>query len=160
MRHIRVSIEVSAAADEVWSLLTEFDQWPKWDPTVVDVESEATRVAPGVTGRVKTIAGPWIPFEITEVEQRQSWTWKVAGMHATGHAVAAVGYARTLVEFSVPIAFMPYAVVLRAGLRRLQRLAEPDAAQPPRSPTSLNPRSPTATRSAPPPAWRRRRRVP
>ena len=51
MRHIRASIEVNAAADGVWRLLTEFDQWPKWGPTVVDVESEAATVAPGVTGR-------------------------------------------------------------------------------------------------------------
>ena len=128
MRHIRASIEVNAAADGVWRLLTEFDQWPKWGPTVVDVESEAAMVEPGVTGRVKTIAGPWLPFEITEVDDGCSWTWKVAGLHATGHSVAALGDARTLVEFSVPVAVAPYAVVLRAGLKRLKRLAEPDAA--------------------------------
>lgn len=128
MRHVRASLEVNAAADEVWRLLTEFDQWPKWGPTVVDVESEATTVAPGVTGRVKTIAGPWLPFEITEVDHGRSWTWKVTGMHATGHAIAAVGDARTLVEFSVPIAVAPYTVVLRAGLKRLKKLAELEAA--------------------------------
>lgn len=126
MRHLGNSIEVNAATDEVWRLLAELDQWPKWGPTVAGVESEATTVATGVTGRVKTIAGLWLPFEITEVAAGRLWTWKVAGIPATGHRVAALGDAKTLVEFTVPIAAMPYALVLKGGLRRLKGLAETD----------------------------------
>lgn len=127
MRPIRTSIEMDVAVDEVWKLISRFDHWPSWGPTVVDVESDAHEVAEGVTGRVKTIAGPWLPFEITEVDRGRSWTWKVAGIPATGHRVSARGEARTLVEFTAPIAVAPYALVLNAGLRRLKRLAEPNA---------------------------------
>ena len=127
MRHIRTSIEIDVATGAVWKLISHFNHWPSWGPTVVDVESDADAVAVGVTGRVKTIAGPWLPFEITEVDQGRSWTWKVAGIPATGHRVSAQGEARTLVEFTAPIAVAPYALVLRAGLRRLKRLAEADA---------------------------------
>ena len=94
---------------------------------VVAVESDADEVAVGATGRVKTIAGPWLPFVITEVERGHSWTWKVAGIPATGHRVSARGEARTLVEFTAPIAVAPYALVLNVGLRRLKRLAERDS---------------------------------
>ena len=124
MKHIRTSIEVNAPADEVWRLIAEFDQWPQWGPTVVDVESEAMTVAAGVTGRVKTIAGLWIPFAITDVDHGRSWTWKVAGIPATGHYVMALGEAKTLVEFTVPIVAAPYALVLWAALKRLERIAD------------------------------------
>ena len=124
MRHTRVSIEIDSPANEVWRLLAGFKYWPRWGPTVSAVESEAAAVGPGVTGRVKTIAGPWLPFEITEVEPGHSWQWKVAGIPATGHRVTDLGDQRSWVEFTVPIVLAPYSLVLRAALKRLKRLAE------------------------------------
>ncbi len=124
LKHVRSEIVIEAPADAVWSLLTEFASWPEWGPTVSRVDSQASSVAPGVTGRVKTVGGLWLPFAITEVEPGRSWTWKVAGVPATGHRVAQLANGRTRVRFTVPVAFAPYVVVLRAGLRRLKRLAE------------------------------------
>jgi len=124
VRHARASIEVGAAVDEVWRLISEFEQWPAWGPTVLAVESDATAVGPGVTGRVKTAAGFWLPFEITEVEPGRSWNWKVAGIPATGHRVESLGDGSGRVEFTAPIVIYPYVVVLRRGLRRLKELAE------------------------------------
>lgn len=127
MKQVRARIEIEAAAGDVWRILTNFEDWPTWGPTVRDVRSEATGVAPGVTGQVKTVAGVWLPFEITDVEPGRLWTWKVAGVPATGHYVSEAEDGRTVVEFTVPIVLAPYALVLRAGLKRLSRLAAPTA---------------------------------
>ncbi len=124
MRQVRASVVIDAPAHEVWALLTEFEQWPKWGPTVRRVQSDARGVGPGVTGRVKAVAGPWLPFEITELEPLRLWRWKVAGVPATGHFLSELEDGKVLVEFTVPAILAPYGLILRAGLRRLKDLAE------------------------------------
>jgi uncharacterized protein YndB with AHSA1/START domain len=123
----RASLEINASVDDVWELLSRFQHWPRWGPTVADVESDAVAVGPGVTGRVKTFAGWWLPFEITKVDPGRSWDWKVVGIPMTGHSVMDRGDGRSAVEFTAPIVLAPYAIVLRKGLRRLKRLAESGA---------------------------------
>lgn len=105
-------------------MLAEFRHWPAWGPTVRDVEADAPVVAPGVRGRVRTLLGLWLPFEITAAEPERSWEWRVAGVPATGHEISALGPGRTRVAFSVPALAAPYLLVLRLGLARLRRLAE------------------------------------
>lgn len=121
---IRVEVEIAARPEVVWRLLSEFDSWPKWGPTVRAVDSGDDRVAPGVRGRVQTPFRIWLPFVITAVEPGRYWHWRVAGANATGHAVVPIGEESCRVEFGVPRLFSPYAAVLRVGLRRLKALAE------------------------------------
>lgn len=123
-KQMSASIEIDAPPADVWKLVSGFEHWPKWGPTVRKVESEAAGVGPGVTGRVKTIAGPWLPFEITDVVPGRSWHWKVSGIPATGHYLSELEDGKTLVEFTVPFAVAPYVLVLRMGLKRLKALAE------------------------------------
>lgn len=123
-RRLRSHVEIDAPIDVVWPLIAEFRFWPQWGPTVRRVDAKADEIAPGVTGRVQTAIGIWLPFEITDVDPMRSWDWKVAGVKATGHEVSAASPNRTLVEFTVPALFAPYVVVLRAGLRRIKALAE------------------------------------
>ena len=123
MKRVRASIDVAAPAGEVWALLTEFRNWPKWGPTVRAVRAQASTVAPGVVGRVQTPVRLWLPFEITEVAPGSSWEWKVAGVPATGHRITPTP-SGCRVEFSVPALLAPYVLVLRSGLGRLKRLAE------------------------------------
>ncbi len=124
MERIRASIEVAASAATVWPLLAEFRYWPEWGPTVRAVESEAREVAPGVQGRLQTVARVWLSFEITSVEPLHSWDWKVAGIPATGHHLVALGPDRCSVEFTAPRLVAPYVVVLRKGLQRIKNMAE------------------------------------
>ncbi|MDJ0663111.1 MAG: SRPBCC family protein [Acidimicrobiia bacterium] len=124
MKHARASLEISATADEVWRLISEFDYWPQWGPTVLAVASNAAAVGHGVTGRVKTIGGLWLPFTIVEVEPGRSWSWKVAGVPMTGHSVTDLGDGKIMVEFTVPMLLAPYVLVLRRGLSNLKRMAE------------------------------------
>ena len=127
MKHARASLEISAASDDVWRLISEFKHWPTWGPTVLAVESEAVAVGPGVRGRVKTIVGLWLPFTIVDVAPSRSWNWKVLGVPMTGHNVFDLGDGKTMVELTVPIVLAPYVLALRRGLRNLKRLAEADA---------------------------------
>lgn len=124
MKTTGTSIEIDAPIETVWNLVSVFEHWPLWGPTIKAVDSEAPAVAAGVTGRVKTIAGPWLPFVITEIEPGRSWHWNVAGTTATGHYVSDLGNDRTLLKFTVPSLFALYVLVLRTGLRRLKTLAE------------------------------------
>lgn len=124
MKHARAAIEIDAPAEAVWPYVAEFDYWPVWGPTVSAVETNAAAVARGARGRVKTVAGLWLPFEITAVDPGRSWHWKVGGIPATGHHVHPVGGERCRAEFTVPWLLAPYVAVLRAGLTRLETLVQ------------------------------------
>ena len=124
MRHIGTALDIDAPADRVWALLAEFHHWTDWGVSIRRVESEALQVAPGATGRVQTVAGPWLPFRICDVVPGQFWIWDVAGIGATGHHVTPLAGGRCRVEFTAPWIAAPYLAVLRLSLRRLKRLAE------------------------------------
>lgn len=126
MSPARSEIDIRAPADRVWRLLTEFRSWPGWGPSVRDVESDAEAVAPGVTGRVHTALGVWLPFAIDDFEEGRYWDWSVAGLRATGHRVSPLSAHRTRVVFTVSRRYLPYVPVLAWGLRRLKRIAEAD----------------------------------
>ncbi len=117
------SAEVDAPAADVWSLLARFDRWPAWGPSITSVEADADEVAPGVTGRVRTAVGVWLPFEITGVLPGRSWDWRVAGIPATGHRVDPIDDRRSRVTFTTPWPTAPYLAVLAVALGRIRRLA-------------------------------------
>lgn len=124
MRHVAASLTVAASPARVWRLLADFDAWPRWGPTVAAVESEAPSVASGVTGRVRTSLGLWLRFEISTCVPGREWSWRVAGVPATGHRIEPIDEDRVRVVFTVPWLAAPYLSVLWLGLHRLRRLAE------------------------------------
>lgn len=124
MRQVERSLVIESPAEEVWRLLIDFAEWPKWGPSIRSVSATADRAGPGVGGHVRTIVGVSLPFQITQWDPGRSWSWRVAGIPATGHGVEPVGPAITRVTFTVPWIAAPYATVLVAGLNRLKKLAE------------------------------------
>jgi len=106
-----------------WQLLTDTEAWPRWGPSVLAVDAPARLIGPGMRGRVQTALGLWLPFEITDWQAGSRWGWRVAGLPATGHIVAAVGPARCRVTFTIPKWALFYVPVCRAALRRLLDLA-------------------------------------
>jgi len=50
------SIEIEAAADEVWSVLTDFDSYPEWNPTILSSKGEA-RVGARLTNQYRKEGG-------------------------------------------------------------------------------------------------------
>jgi hypothetical protein len=122
MRPPSSSIDISAPPALVWHLVASFDHWTDWGVSIRDVDAPTDSVASGVEGRVQTIAGFWLPFEITKVVDETSWAWNVAGIGATGHHVAAVGTG-CRVTFTAPRWAPFYLPVLAGSLRRLEHTA-------------------------------------
>lgn len=123
MKNLRISGEIAAPVAEVWELLVDTRRWPDWGPSVREVETRPRRIHAGSVGRVQTVLGPWLPFEVTSFEEGRSWDWKVAGVAATGHEVVPLGGDRCRVTFTVPWTVALYALVVAKAVRRLRAIA-------------------------------------
>lgn len=119
MRTFDVAATVNAPAKEVWSLLTDTTRWPQWGPSVSAVTSDRRFIRRGSRGRVRTRLGLSVPFQITDFVEGRAWSWRVAGMRATGHRVEPLGADRCRVVFEIPVAAFPYALVCRRALQRI-----------------------------------------
>jgi Polyketide cyclase / dehydrase and lipid transport len=124
---IRTGLEIPAAAAVAWRLLIDTEAWPRWGPSVIAVDAPARHIGPAMSGRVQTALGPWLPFEITDWHAGVRWSWRVAGVPATGHVVESLGPGRCRVAFTIPIWAPFYVPVCRAALRRLRDLALAEA---------------------------------
>ena len=124
---ITVCRQIEAPAERVWTLLVETRHWPKWGATILDVDGPG-RLTSGATGRVRTVAGPWLGFEITEFDEAEMyWEWRVAGVRATTHRVVGRGPGACTAVFGVPRWAPPYAAPVWLSLRRLEQVAiDPD----------------------------------
>ncbi|MEA5386376.1 SRPBCC family protein [Haloarculaceae archaeon H-GB2-1] len=77
-RRLCVAERVACPATAAWSLLTDTERWPEWGPSVRAVEATDRYVRAGTTGRVRTVGGLWLPFEVTSCRAYR-WGWRVAG---------------------------------------------------------------------------------
>lgn len=119
-RRLEVSRYVAAAPERAWEVLTDTHRWPEWGPSVRAVECEKRYVEEGTSGRVRTPLGVWVPFTVDTCRDRR-WTWRVAGVPATGHRVeSATGGCR--VVFELPVLGAGYAPVCELALRRIATL--------------------------------------
>ena len=123
----RLGIDVDAPAERAWEQLVDLRCWPRWGLTVrgarLDDGSEV--LSAGATGAVQTALGVWLRFRVEhwrEDDAVRSWSWRVAGVRATEHAVLARGPARCRVEMSVPWWGAAYLGVVAVALGRIRRL--------------------------------------
>ena len=116
-----VSRAIDAPREVVWELFVEPQYWPEWGPSVTAVDCPDRRIRTGTRGRIRALGGRWVSFEVTSCAGHR-WTWRVAGIPATGHRVVVDGR-RSRASFEVPIVAMPYIVVCDRALKRLQVLA-------------------------------------
>jgi len=75
-------IEIAAAADAVWAVLTDFERWPSWNPDVKSMSIHG-EVGPGTVFRWKS--GPaTITSHIEHVERPRliRWTGRTLGTSA------------------------------------------------------------------------------
>jgi uncharacterized protein YndB with AHSA1/START domain len=112
---------VDAAPAAAWRLLAEPAQWPSWGPAVRAVACRDERLRTGTTGRLRTPVGAWVPFTVTSVDPGHRWTWRVAGIPATGHRVEP-GPNGCRVVFELPTWAVGYLPVCELALRRMERL--------------------------------------
>lgn len=116
-RRIDVSRVIDATPDAAWELVTDTGRWPEWGPSVRAVDCERRYITADTEGRVHTPLG-WVPFRVVDCADRR-WTWRVAGVPATGHRVDADP---TRIVFEVPAIAAGYAPVCAIALRRIERL--------------------------------------
>lgn len=83
---IVVGRKLSVGRDIAWDLLRNTQRWTEWGPSVRAVESNQQFIDIGTTGRVQTVGGLWLPFEITTCSSYR-WGWRVMRIPATGHRV-------------------------------------------------------------------------
>ena len=106
----------------VWDLITDTTQWPRWGPTVKRVQSPERFIRKDSSGRVLTVFGIWLPFDIDEYEYTCFWSWKVAAIKATGHRIQAIETGGCHLWFEVPIIATPYALICQMALARIENL--------------------------------------
>lgn len=124
MRYLQVSAEFDAPPEALWNLLVDTDVWPQWGPSVRSAVVDADQLEFGVRGRVITVLGIALPFQVTSFEPGTRWAWKVGGVPATDHRLQSLGRTRCRVSFGVPWPASPYLAVCRVALGRLARLAD------------------------------------
>jgi hypothetical protein len=127
----------------VWRRFTDPDAWPGWAPQVRAVETDATALSVGVTGRVHGPAGVAVDFRITDLDAGlRTWSWSVgrgpAAVRMDHHVLPAPGGgSRALLRVHPPAAALvqPYRVPAGMALRRLVATpggadVAPEAVQP------------------------------
>ncbi len=120
---MQVNKKIDAPLERVWEILTDTRQWPAWGPSVLRVDSPQRYICSGLQGRLKTAVGIWVSFEITNCEAPVFWDWKVAGFAATGHRLKKLNKNSCELNFELPFAAFPYALICRQAANRIARLA-------------------------------------
>jgi hypothetical protein len=113
--------EIDAPAAAVWQELVDVERWPRWGPSVVAVKAAPLPMSAATRGRVRTVAGVWVPFRVTDFDDGRSWSWVVAGVPATSHRVEPLGADRCRLGFGTPAWASPYLAVCRVAMRRIER---------------------------------------
>lgn len=121
-RVLEVDRRIDAPAEDVWDVLIDTQRWPEWGPSIRRVECDNRRIRAGSTGRLWTVGGLELPFEITTCEDHR-WRWRVAGVSATGHRVEN-GDQGCRVVFELPAIAAGYVPVCWVALSRIDGLVE------------------------------------
>lgn len=126
-----VAHTIDAPADIVWSILTDTERWPEWGPSIAAVDCPDRFIHEGSRGHVETVgpgallpslpdSGLRVPFHVTNCADRR-WTWRVAGVPATGHRVESWGE-NCRAAFEIPLPAAAYVPVCRRALVAIERL--------------------------------------
>ena len=88
MTEFSISVDIRAAPQRVWALISDIEGWPDWTPTVKSVERlDAGPLAVGSRARIrqpKLLPAVW---QITSLENGSAFTWvtRSPGVSVTAH---------------------------------------------------------------------------
>lgn len=60
-RSTEVSVDIDASAEQIWALITDSSEYPKWTSTVLSIDGE---IAPGQTIKLKSQLDPKRTFKL------------------------------------------------------------------------------------------------
>lgn len=122
------SIEIHAAPERVWEVMTDVERWPEWTASVrsvVRLDDGPLRV--GSRARIHQPKFPPVIWEVTQVDRGHSFTWEASsvGLHTSGgHSVRRARDGGSLVELSIvqngvagPLAKLLFARITRRYLK-------------------------------------------
>jgi hypothetical protein len=124
MPTVATSKVIYASTHDVWNIVTDTVQWVRWGPSIRAVACPERYIRPGSKGRVQTALGFWLPFEVTDYVHERYWSWRVLGIHATGHTVMPLGEDMCRLTFEAPVFALPYVGICALAVRRIARIAE------------------------------------
>ena len=119
---LEVEQVINAPLPVVWDQLTRVSQWPRWGPSVIEVECADEHIQLGTIGRVRTVFGLWLAFEVDTMEPGRSWHWRVANVSATGHRVEPVTPGSCRLVFEIPTWAVLYRPVCRKAAARIAQI--------------------------------------
>jgi hypothetical protein len=119
---ISLSKRIEAAPERAWDLITDTSMWSKWGPSVRTVECPDRHIREGTQGYLTIPFGFRLRFIINQYIRGRFWGWKVSGIQATGHRLTPLGRDACKISFEFPAWFLPYAIVCRIALARLDRI--------------------------------------
>lgn len=122
-RRVKISRDIAASEELVWDCITDISKWPQWGPSVSAVDCEHQFIKQNSSGRVKTILGFWLPFEVISFEKSVYWKWRVGGIEATGHGLEKLGEESTRLTFDMPLWAMFYILICYLALRNIDRIS-------------------------------------
>jgi hypothetical protein len=117
-----IGYTLNVPAEDVWDFITDTTRWPKWGPSVTAVDCEERFIRKGSRGRLRIPFGIWIPFVITDYEDKKYWSWSIRGIRATGHRIEHLGEGICTLIFEVPALAAPYLIICWIAIRRIQNL--------------------------------------
>lgn len=121
---LSVTRKMAGEAPRLWAILTDTSLWPQWGPSVRAVQCSTRYIGAGSKGRVQTAAGIWLPFTVIEYRDLHHWAWRVCGIKATEHSLAASHGSTCSVVFTMPWWSAPYALVCHIALCSIERIAQ------------------------------------
>jgi hypothetical protein len=122
--NIETSKITKASPETLWQVLTDTTQWVIWGLSIRSVECTHKVIQKGSKGRIRTALGFWLPFEVTDFFPGRFWSWRVAGIRATGHGVEPLANGRCRLFFVVPLWAAPYVIVCQLAVRNIVCLAK------------------------------------
>src|SRR5262249_56911378 len=115
------SIEIDAPASTVWDVFANVEHWPQWTSSVEGIVAlNGPDLGLGKRFEIKQPRLPTVVWEVTELEDGASWTWRARSPGNTTlatHEVVPQGPGRTLVRQRIQQRG-PMGVLLGGVLRR------------------------------------------
>ena len=79
MRNFQISIAIAAPPHHVWAIMSDFERWPEWTPTVTSITRiDKGPIAPGTKLLIRQPKFPPAVWKLTEI-QGTSFEWVTGG---------------------------------------------------------------------------------